>query len=112
MGSVTTYQQSAAGVCSGGTYNSMHTDCQQHCCVLTEAWFQGSSGQRSQCWNAFNNIIAQCVQGNGRNGGQWIWSYQGVTQNYYLQANWVCTSAAGIQSPNNSTEEPPLTTTD
>lgn len=36
--------------------------------------------------DAFSNIISQCVSGQGRNGGQWTWNYNGVDELYYIQA--------------------------
>lgn len=47
--------------------------------------------------DAFNNIIAQCIQKEGRNGGEWTWSSGGLTQNYYLQFNRVCRSKRELQ---------------
>ncbi|KAN0086407.1 hypothetical protein V8E54_000095 [Elaphomyces granulatus] len=39
-----------------------------------------------QCKDAFANIISQCVEGQGVNGGLWDYSYYNDQETYYLQA--------------------------
>lgn len=42
------------------------------------------SDKIDQLQEAFNNIIAQCVQ-SGRGGGEWNWVKDGVNEHYQLQ---------------------------
>ncbi|KAK1249470.1 hypothetical protein MKX07_002986 [Trichoderma sp. CBMAI-0711] len=49
-----------------------------------QAVYQGNA--KIHCRDAFSNIISQCVSGQGRNGGQWTWNYNGVEELYYIQA--------------------------
>ncbi|EHA51667.1 hypothetical protein MGG_07558 [Pyricularia oryzae 70-15] len=101
-GSVQEYQTTASAICRGSESYTGQSDCQRgpvggQCCTQHEAWFKGTRGRRDYCWDAFNNIIAQCIQKEGRNGGEWTWSSGGLTQNYYLQSNRVCRSKRELQ---------------
>ncbi|TLS30450.1 hypothetical protein PpBr36_02464 [Pyricularia pennisetigena] len=102
FGTVGDYQTAASGVCRGSESYRLETDCQRgpvggQCCTVHEASFKGTRGRRDYCWDAFNNIINQCVEKKNRNGGEWTWSSGGLTQNYYIQSNRVCKSKREVQ---------------
>ncbi|KAK1768232.1 hypothetical protein QBC33DRAFT_569268 [Phialemonium atrogriseum] len=85
--SVTEYQQTAAQVCNYGPSASLvfgDTGFPNYYRRVVEASYTGT--EKLHCWDAFNNIIAQCVQGSGRNGGQWTWDYGSDHEKYYIQS--------------------------
>ncbi|EJT70806.1 hypothetical protein GGTG_11829 [Gaeumannomyces tritici R3-111a-1] len=89
QGSDFRYTTAYKGVCNGGVNVRTKTDCEGNCCVWTTARFEGSSGRRDKCEEAFQNIMSQCVK-RGRGGGEWKWNLDGLVQNYYLEGQWVC----------------------
>ncbi|KAL2822634.1 hypothetical protein BJX63DRAFT_427193 [Aspergillus granulosus] len=84
--SVSDYQEAAAGICNGGSsinYSFGNTGYPNYNPLQIEASYSGS--EKAHCWDAFNNIISQCVQNEGRNGGEWDYNYNGDNEKYVLQ---------------------------
>ncbi|RFU73922.1 hypothetical protein TARUN_8303 [Trichoderma arundinaceum] len=77
--STSDYQQVASQVCNVGPDAVFQVGGN-----VVEAHYEGNA--KIHCNDAFNNIISQCIQGSGRNGGQWTWNDGRVQELYWIQA--------------------------